>query len=79
MAFFMYGLWLVFDKRSCEIVGRAGIENRGIFKWSYEAGIRLSYRLKMVCVRDMATRLQKLSWITLLEILALINFFCVPI
>lgn len=28
--FFMYGLWLVFDKRSGEIVGRAGIENREI-------------------------------------------------
>ncbi|MFR2511412.1 MAG: hypothetical protein ACLS9K_04365 [Lachnospira eligens] len=28
--FFGYGLWLVFDKKTGELVARAGIENRSI-------------------------------------------------
>mgnify|MGYP001447504673 FL=1 len=28
--FFEYGLWLVFEKKSGELIGRAGIENREI-------------------------------------------------
>lgn len=28
--FFGYGLWLVFDKKTGELVARAGVENRSI-------------------------------------------------
>ena len=77
MAFLCMDCGLGFDKRSGEIVGRAGIENReidGVMR--QELGYLIGSKWQG---KDMATRLQKLSWITLLEILALINFFYVPI